>query len=378
MAASAATSPLTHEIALAHQADFAGWRDAARRLLAAGAPPETVAWAVDPDQPSLFEPAPPPPAASSWSVPRHLVQLAEGVVPHADPGRFGLLYRLLWRVTHGERSLLARTGDRDVARAEAMAAGVRRAAQKLRLLIRFREIHRAEGPHLVAWFEPEHHVLDQATPWFAAQLAGRRWSIVTPERSSHWDGAEVRSGPGGQRSHVPPPGADDAAWEAWAGKVLPGRPAAAVVPLRTPVARGRACVLVVESLPGDGRGDRAQRLLERAMDDAGLDASRLRWVRAHLGGKRLAVRRLDLERARLQPGLVLALGARAAEALLERPVALALERGRILPMEDGGRLLIAGDPAAILALADGVAQGREYRRLVSDLLLAVPFQARAA
>jgi uracil-DNA glycosylase family 4 len=87
---------------------------------------------------------------------------------------------------------------------------------------------------------------------------------------------------------------------------------------------------------------------------------------------------LELERALVRPQLVVALGAVAAEALLERPVSLALERGRIMPLEDGSRLLVTAHPATILALADATAQGREYRRLVTDLLLAVPYLRRAA
>jgi DNA polymerase len=59
-------------------------------------------------------------------------------------------------------------------------------------------------------------------------------------------------------------------------------------------------------------------------------------------------------------------------------VSLALERGRIMPLEDGSRLLVTAHPATILALADATAQGREYRRLVTDLLLAVPYLRRAA
>lgn len=379
MLASAATTSLAHEVTLAHEADYPGWRDAARRLLAAQVAPDAVGWRVDPAQPSLFESLPAGSAEATCSVPRQLVQLAELAALHADPDRFALLYRLLWRVTHGQRAILQRAGDRDVTRVEAMAAGVRRAADKLRTLIRFRELRRPAGTHFIAWFEPEHHVVEHVAPWFAEQFGRQRWSIVTPLRSAHGEDGRVWFGPGGHRRDVPPAGADASAWLAWHDAVLrQERPEAQVVPLRPEVASS-APVLVVESLPGDNRGDRAQRLLERALDEAGLDAASLRWVRAFTGGRRSkTVSPLVAERARLRPGLVIALGVRAAEALLERPVALALERGRMLPLDDGSRLLIAGDPAAVLALPDPLAQGREYRRLVGDLLLAVPFQSRAA
>ena len=100
------------EVALDHAADVAGWRVAARRLLAAGIAPERVLWSVGARQPGLFErPLPPlPDDPPACRVPRHLVRLVEQAALHADPERFALLYRLLWRVTHGERAILLRHG----------------------------------------------------------------------------------------------------------------------------------------------------------------------------------------------------------------------------------------------------------------------------
>lgn len=378
MPAPAAASTLTHEITLRRQTDFSGWREAARRLLAAGVPPAAVAWRVDSAQPSLFDKVPEAVPAPPCHVPLRLVRLAEQVVLHADPGRFALLYRLLWRVAHGERSILARTGDRDVTRAEAMAAAVRRSAQKLRTLIHFRELPVGGGVRLVAWFEPEHHVLESSAPWFAARLEGRAWSIVTPELSAHGDDGVVRFGPGGQRRDVPPPGAGEEAWHQWHAAVAGPRAPSKVVALRPAKSRvGAGPVLLVEGTAGGLRGERAGRLIDRALAEAGLVTNDLHRVRL-ADDRRRAGARILTERVRLRPGLVVALGVDAAEAVLERPVALALERGRIMPLEDGSRLLITADPAAILAIPDPTASGREYRRLVTDLLLAIPFQRRAA
>ena len=75
---------------------------------------------------------------------------------------------------------------------------------------------------------------------------------------------------------------------------------------------------------------------------------------------------------------VVAFGAEAACAFLGRPVSLNLERGRVRPLPDGGRVLVTEHPRAILGLTDPVARGREYRRLVNDLLLAVPHRRLAA
>ena len=109
----------------------------------------------------------------------------------------------------------------------------------------------------------------------------------------------------------------------------------------------------------------AGRLLDRALADAGLDGEALPRV-------------LAPPASALSVGLIVALGADAASSLLRRPINLALERGRILALPHGGRLLVTEQPSAIMGLVDGVARGREYRRLVNDLLHVVPFQRRAA
>jgi uracil-DNA glycosylase len=78
------------------------------------------------------------------------------------------------------------------------------------------------------------------------------------------------------------------------------------------------------------------------------------------------------------PRIVVVLGAEAAGRLLGRPVSLALERGRLRPLADGGRILVTEHPRAILRLSDPLARGREYRRLVNDLMMAVPQRRLAA
>ncbi len=39
-----------HTVHLAKQSDFAGWRDAARRLVLAGVRPEEVTWEIEPQR----------------------------------------------------------------------------------------------------------------------------------------------------------------------------------------------------------------------------------------------------------------------------------------------------------------------------------------
>ena len=205
-----------HSVELDGPADAAGWRAAARRLLMAGIPPEAVSWQVPGDPvPLLGGPPPPEPPAEAPPprVPRAFPELAELVVRHRDPERFALLHRLLARL-QAERALLEVASDPDVARAEAMARAVRRDAHKMHAFVRFREVagEAGEPARYVAWFEPEHHILEAEAGFFRRRFAGMRWSILTPEASAHWDGEGLRLGPGARRADAP---AEDAAEELW-------------------------------------------------------------------------------------------------------------------------------------------------------------------
>jgi uracil-DNA glycosylase len=53
-----------------------------------------------------------------------------------------------------------------------------------------------EGEHFVAWYEPDHHIVQAAAPFFARRFANLVWTILTPERSAHWNGTGLVFGPG--------------------------------------------------------------------------------------------------------------------------------------------------------------------------------------
>lgn len=194
-------------IALEREADFEGWRNAARSLLAQNVAPHETVWRVG-QASDLFDageasaPGESVPAASSFRVPRDFIDLAEFVVCHADEARFALLYRLLWRL-RDDRDLLARTTDDDVYRARAMAKTIRRERHKMEAFVRFREIADDEGALYVAWFEPEHHVVELTAPFFARRFASMRWSILTPLVSAHWNMKELRFGPPATKRDAP-------------------------------------------------------------------------------------------------------------------------------------------------------------------------------
>jgi DNA polymerase len=228
MTAVAAGAPSTprplHEVRLASAIDFAGFRRACRQLWAEQVAPDRVAWhcaddvegdlfAGDPDARPLA--APPAAAVPPVNAPAAFLPLSESVVLHSDPDRFALLYRLLWRFQL-EPSLRADPIDPDWMRADAMAQAVRRDMHKMKAFVRFRRIEGAAedggAPLHVAWFEPEHHIVEATAPFFARRFTAMQWAILTPERSVRWDGARLAFGPGARRDQAPPADAGERLW----------------------------------------------------------------------------------------------------------------------------------------------------------------------
>ena len=190
-------------VVLAHETDFDGWRQAARTLTLDGVKPEDVTWSVKGDE-ELFAEAAPHPRASNgtFNVSARFVELAQIAILHRDRERFALLYRLLWRLRR-YHDLLEVAIDPDVSRVTAMAKAVRRDEHKMHAFVRFREIGRERDAHFVAWFEPEHHIVELAAPFFARRFADMPWSILTPERCAHWDGMTVSFTPGVSKADAP-------------------------------------------------------------------------------------------------------------------------------------------------------------------------------
>ena len=199
---------------LAFAADFDGWRQAARTALALGVSPEQMSFVGGEEAPGLFaEPLPDAPAdAAQPTVPKAFPELARKLLCHADSDRFVFAYRLLWRL-QTEKKLLEIASDPDVLRATAMEKAVRRDSHKMKAFVRFREVEDGEGgKHYVAWFEPFHHVVELTGPFFARRFAGMVWTIMTPERSVHWDGAELVFLPGTTKDMRPKDDDMEALW----------------------------------------------------------------------------------------------------------------------------------------------------------------------
>jgi probable DNA metabolism protein len=207
-----------HLITLDSDTDFNGWRKAARALALHEVKPADVTWRVKGDTPDLFgdeaSPLPEAPQGTvqgTFNVPARFIELAQLAILHRDHSRFALLYRLLWRLK-SHQDLLDVATDPDVAEVAAMVRSVRRDEHKMHAFVRFREIGREPSSRYVAWFEPDHHIVELAAPVFAGRFADMAWSILTPELCAHWDGSVVTFTEGVAKSEAP---SDDRLEETW-------------------------------------------------------------------------------------------------------------------------------------------------------------------
>lgn len=234
--------------------DFAHWRSLARWLWAQQIAPHDVTWLTEDSQrncPDLFAPQPqvtrltdlPPTPEHSLTVPRSWMDLAEKALLHCASERFGLLYRLLWRM-QWEPGLRHDPLDADHVQLQQWVKAVRREVHKMHAFVRFRPVAMADdpidgsGPLHVAWFEPTHHIVHAAAPFFVQRFANMRWAILTPQCSLRWwpqapDAAALAGqgvdpecalqplrsrsgvlswGPGGQACDAPDADAGEALW----------------------------------------------------------------------------------------------------------------------------------------------------------------------
>ncbi len=207
-------------IVLRHEADFEGWRHAARRLALGRVSPDQTVWSVAESRDLFADAESTPPQAGTFSVPRALVDLAETAIQARDPERFALLYGLIWRAHRGEKHVLEDEADPLVQRVARLGQAVRRDTHKMRAFVRFREVNEDGATRYVAWFEPEHYIVEANAPFFVRRFATMTWSILTPYRSAHWDGETLRLGAGAQPSDVPDDDALEAYWRAYFSSIF--------------------------------------------------------------------------------------------------------------------------------------------------------------
>lgn len=172
---------------------FADWRVQARELLRAQIPPDQVAW-EDQAQPQLFgSDAGLPVIAATTAVarvPAELLDELRRAACYRTPGRWNLLYRILWRVTHGERQAML-AGDPDGSELQRRLKSVSREAHHLHAFLRFRPCPTGGELDYLAWYQPAHDILETACAHFMHRLGRQRWLIATPEDGVWFDGQRL-------------------------------------------------------------------------------------------------------------------------------------------------------------------------------------------
>ncbi|MCB9646706.1 MAG: DUF4130 domain-containing protein [Deltaproteobacteria bacterium] len=179
---------------------YPAFREVARRLLAADVPPSEVALTAS-ARPQVVltddDDGLPPPCegVGPITVPLSFVRRSARVLCHRAPEVVDLTYRLLWRVTHGERRILADPAHPDVQAFLRMEEAVVRDVHAFVAAARFAPFPGPPRPGLIAFHAPAHRTARLAAARFASQLRGRPFVVATLDEVALFDGAELSFGP---------------------------------------------------------------------------------------------------------------------------------------------------------------------------------------
>jgi DNA polymerase len=131
----------------------------------------------------------------------------------------------------------------------------------------------------------------------------------------------------------------------------------------------------------------AGRMLDKALEEAGVDRSETYVTNAvkHFKWEPVGKRRLHkkpnsreiaacrpwllAEIESLQPELIVCLGATAAQSILQRPVKIGEERGKLLDSPHGAKVLITVHPSSLLRIQDQPDKEVAWKAFVRDLKL---------
>ena len=156
-----------------------------------------------------------------------------------------------------------------------------------------------------------------------------------------------------------------------------------------------AQIMLVGEQPGDKEDlagkpfvGPAGQMLDRALDEAGIDRSKVYVtnavkhfkfvsrgkIRLHQKPNTAEIRACrpwyERERAALKPSLVVAMGATAAQSVFGKITPINKSRGRLINLDNGLVAIVTVHPSYLLRLPDAAAKKREYRRFVGDLAIA--------
>jgi probable DNA metabolism protein len=193
---------------------FAQWRDQARSYLQRNIRPGSFSGRfVEDGQTLLFNDvctAGNP--SAKVKLPKAFLDLAQIVALHRDPKRWDLLYRVAWRVQNENRNLLRIEVDDDVRALELMRKAISRDIHKMRAFVRFRRVMDGDQEQFIAWYPPDHHILQANERFFVERFGSMRWAILTPDATLVWNLQKAEYGPGVPRSSAP---AEDELEELW-------------------------------------------------------------------------------------------------------------------------------------------------------------------
>lgn len=179
---------------------LSAWRNQARSLLAQGVPPAQVCWNSE-QMPGLFAEqateifagsAAQSKTPSQHCVPKAFLDIAQSVACYRDEQKWARLYRVLWRLVHENRNLLSLASDADMRWINKATRAVGRDCHKMKAFVRFSKLAAdtemaGREDAYVAWFEPQHLIVERMASFFVKRFTGMTWSILTPDRCCHWD-----------------------------------------------------------------------------------------------------------------------------------------------------------------------------------------------
>ncbi len=172
---------------------FDTWRQQARWLLSHEIDPSLVSWAVE-GVGDLFasdDHVPEGQGPFQARIPRALLATLEQAARYRGEQRWSLLYEVLWRVSHGDRTAMM-AGDKLGSELQRRIKQVSREAHHLHAFVRFIERPKdLPGPQYVAWHEPAHDILHSASEHFIGRMGQHRWLIATPRDGVYYDGEQL-------------------------------------------------------------------------------------------------------------------------------------------------------------------------------------------
>src|ERR1700726_3614508 len=159
-----------------------------------------------------------------------------------------------------------------------------------------------------------------------------------------------------------------------------------------------AQVMLVGEQPGDKEDlagkpfvGPAGQMLDRALEEAGIDRRKVYVtnavkhfkfvprgkIRLHQKPNAAEIKACrpwyERELASIKPDLVVAMGATAAQCVLGKVTPINKNRGRLIDLDQGFKVLVTVHPSYLLRLPDEDAKAAEYARFIEDLKIAADF-----